>query len=108
MLFCPDRLKSRDLRHGSGSKKGRLRHGPGQKTRVVFTTAHTCTGHICVTVACRVPRRGGLTGHSIILYMSTGARALTIALCPVKVCTNGGKLEYIYIEWWAATWSIYC
>ena len=36
-------------------------------------------------------------GHSIILYMSTGARALTIVLRLVKVCTNGGKLEYIYI-----------
>ena len=52
---------------------------------------------VSVTVACRVPRRGWLTGHSIILDLciSTGARALTIALCPVKVCTNGGKLWYI-------------
>ena len=37
----------------------------------------------------------GLTGHSIILYMSSGARALLIALC-LQVHTNGGKLGYIY------------
>ena len=40
-------------------------------------------GIVCnVTVACRVPRREvGLTGHSIILHMPSGARALLIALC---------------------------
>ena len=37
----------------------------------------------------------GLTGHSIILYMSSGARALLIALC-LQVHTHGGKLGYIY------------
>ena len=34
-----------------------------------------------------------LTGHSIILYMSSGVRALLIALC-LRVHTKGGKLRY--------------
>ena len=34
-------------------------------------------------------------GLYIILYMSTRARPLTIALCPVRVCSDGGRLEYI-------------
>ena len=37
----------------------------------------------------------GLTGHSIILYMLSGARALLIALC-LQVHTKGGKLRYKY------------
>ena len=37
----------------------------------------------------------GLMGHSIILYMSSGARALLIALC-LQVHTKGGKLRYKY------------
>ena len=37
----------------------------------------------------------GLTGHSIILYVSPVARALLIALC-LQVHTKGGKLRYIY------------
>ena len=37
----------------------------------------------------------GLTGHNIILYMSSGARALRIALC-LQVHTKGGKLRYKY------------
>ena len=58
-----------------------------------------------VTVACRVLRREvGLTGHSIILYMSAGARALTIALCPVRVYK--WRETRVYIAWWAATWSV--
>ena len=49
-----------------------------------------------VTVACRVPRREvGLMGHSIILYLSSGARALLIAMC-LRVHTKGGKLRYKY------------
>ena len=37
----------------------------------------------------------GLTGHSIILYMLSGVRALLIALC-LQVHTKGGKLRYKY------------
>ena len=37
----------------------------------------------------------GLTGHSIILYMSPVVRALLIALC-LQVHTKGGKLRYKY------------
>ena len=37
----------------------------------------------------------GLTGHSIILYMLSGARALLIALC-LPVHTKGGKLRHTY------------
>ena len=37
----------------------------------------------------------GLTGHSIILYVSPVARALLIALC-LQVHTKGGKLRYKY------------
>ena len=37
----------------------------------------------------------GLTGHSIILYVSPVARALLIALC-LQVHTKGGKLGYKY------------
>ena len=36
-----------------------------------------------------------LTGHSIIFYMLSGARALLIALC-LQVQTKGGKLRYKY------------
>ena len=58
-----------------------------------------------VTVASRVPRREvGLTGHSIILYISAGSRALTIALCPVRVYK--WRETGVYIVWWAATWSV--
>ena len=49
-----------------------------------------------MTVACWVLQREvGLTGHSIILYMSSGARALLIAMC-LRVHTKGGKLRYEY------------
>ena len=37
----------------------------------------------------------GLTGHSVILCMLSGARALLIALC-LQVHTKGGKLRYKY------------
>ena len=37
----------------------------------------------------------GLTGHSIILYVSPVARALLIALC-LQVHTKGGKHRYKY------------
>ena len=37
----------------------------------------------------------GLTGHSVILCMLFGARALLIALC-LQVHTKGGKLRYKY------------
>ena len=36
-----------------------------------------------------------LTGHSIILYMSSGVHALLIALC-LLVHTKGGKIRYKY------------
>ena len=39
----------------------------------------------------------GLTGHSIILYILSGVRALLIALCLcLQVHTKGGKLRYKY------------
>ena len=34
----------------------------------------------------------GLTGHSIILYMSSGARALIIALCLPRCAQMAGNL----------------
>ena len=37
----------------------------------------------------------GLAGHSVILCMLSGARALLIALC-LQVHTKGGKLRYKY------------
>ena len=59
-----------------------------------------------MTVACRVPRREvGLTGHSIILYMSSGARALLIALCLPGAYK--WRETWVYIQQWAAAWPVF-
>ena len=47
-----------------------------------------------------------LTGHSIILYMSSGARALLIALCLPSAYK--WRETWVYIQQWATAWSLKC
>ena len=59
-----------------------------------------------VTVACRVPRRGWAYGpHYNLIYVDWSTRSYHSAVS----CQGVYKWREtrVYIEWWAATWSIY-